>query len=120
MATQTTGPRKRRTRQHVIADLSVHHVERFILEQGHTAQRLSSDNGYDLLVSTFDEVAMAGDMAGVAPLVLGRVIEVQFVTDRVPNLDIGSTIAWGGATYTVRDLRRIDEGGATVVRCERA
>lgn len=72
------------------------------------------------LVSTFDEVAMAGDMAGVAPLVLGRVIEVQFVTDRVPNLDIGSTIAWGGATYTVRDLRRIDEGGATVVRCERA
>jgi hypothetical protein len=35
MATQTPGPRKRRTRQHVIADLSVHHV--------------------DLLVSTFDE-----------------------------------------------------------------
>jgi hypothetical protein len=36
-------PRKQRTRQHVIADLSAHYVERFILEEGHTAQRLSSD-----------------------------------------------------------------------------
>src|SRR5438552_17494824 len=48
-------PRKQRTRQHVIADLSVHHVERFILEAGHTAQRLGSDYGYDLLMWTFDE-----------------------------------------------------------------
>jgi hypothetical protein len=55
MASQIPGPRKQRTRQHVIADLSVHHVERFILEQGYTAQRLGSDYGYDLLVSTFDE-----------------------------------------------------------------
>src|SRR6476661_7796379 len=50
-----SGPRKRRTRQHVIADLSVHHVEGFILEEGHTTQRLGSDYGYDLLVKTFDE-----------------------------------------------------------------
>jgi hypothetical protein len=55
MAIQIPGPRKRRTRQHVIADLSVHHVERFILEQGHTAHRLGSDYGYDLLMSTFDD-----------------------------------------------------------------
>ncbi|MCI0457037.1 MAG: DUF4365 domain-containing protein [Gemmataceae bacterium] len=55
MATQLPGPRKQRTRQHVIADLSVHHVERFILEEGHTAQRLGSDYGYDLLMTTFDE-----------------------------------------------------------------
>jgi hypothetical protein len=51
----TRGPRKQRTRQHIIADLSIHHVERFILEAGHTAQRLGSDYGYDLLVTTFDE-----------------------------------------------------------------
>jgi hypothetical protein len=38
MASQVLGPRKRRTRQHVIADLSIHHVERFILEEGHTAR----------------------------------------------------------------------------------
>jgi hypothetical protein len=50
----TRRPRKQRTRQHVIADLGVHHVERFILE-GHTAQRLGSDYGYDLIMWTFDE-----------------------------------------------------------------
>src|SRR5213592_2292882 len=55
MPSQIPGPRKQRTRQHVIADLSVHHVERFILEEGHTAQRLGSDYGYDLVMSTFDE-----------------------------------------------------------------
>src|SRR5258708_35551622 len=55
MATSNVGPRKQRTRQHAIADLSVHYVEGFILEAGHTAHRLGSDYGYDLLVSTFDE-----------------------------------------------------------------
>ena len=40
--------RKRRTLQHMIADLSVHGMEAFILEAGHTALRLSSDYGYDL------------------------------------------------------------------------
>src|SRR6266404_7953152 len=59
MASQMLAPRKRRTRQHVIADLSVHHVERFILEEGHTAQRLSSDYSYDLLLRTFDEAGYA-------------------------------------------------------------
>jgi hypothetical protein len=55
MAKQLINIRKRRTRQHVIADLSMHHLEGFILEQGHTAQRLSSDYSYDLLLRTFDE-----------------------------------------------------------------
>src|ERR1043166_2939658 len=55
MAKLLIGPRKRRTRQHVIADLSVHHVEGFILEEGHTVQRLEHDYGYDLLLTTFDE-----------------------------------------------------------------
>src|SRR5205085_10654458 len=55
MGSKRSGPRKQRTRQHVIADLSVHHVEGFILEAGYTAQRLGSDYGYDLLMSTFDE-----------------------------------------------------------------
>jgi hypothetical protein len=55
MATPISRPRKRRTREHVIADLSVHHVEGFILEEGHTAQRLGSDYGYDLMMWTFDK-----------------------------------------------------------------
>ncbi len=49
------GPRKRRTREHVLADLSVHYVEGFILEEGHTAQRLGSDSGYDLVLFTYGE-----------------------------------------------------------------
>jgi hypothetical protein len=48
-------PRKRRTREHVIADLSVNHVERFVLRQGHVAERILSDYGYDLNVTTFDQ-----------------------------------------------------------------
>lgn len=39
MPRQIFIPRKQRTRQHVIADLSIHHVEGFILEEGHTADR---------------------------------------------------------------------------------
>lgn len=55
MSNQLLRPRKRRTRQHVIADLSINHLERLILEAGHTAQRLGSDYGYDLVMWTFDE-----------------------------------------------------------------
>jgi hypothetical protein len=55
MARKIVGPRKQRTRGHVIADLSVHHVEGFILDEGHTAQRLDSDYGYDLVLFTYDE-----------------------------------------------------------------
>lgn len=54
MARKKIPPRKQRTREHVIADLSVHHVEGFILREGHTAQRLAQDYGYDLVVVTYD------------------------------------------------------------------
>src|SRR4051794_25105969 len=55
MPSKKVGHRKRRTRQHVIADLGIHYLERVILEEGHTFQRLGSDYGYDLLMNTFDE-----------------------------------------------------------------
>jgi hypothetical protein len=47
-------PRKQRTRQHVIADLAVNHVERFVFEAGFTAERMRFDYGYDLTVVTYD------------------------------------------------------------------
>lgn len=47
-------PRKRRTREHIIADLSVNHLERFILEAGQTAERQRADYGYDLAMNLFD------------------------------------------------------------------
>lgn len=55
MAKKKIPPRKQRTREHVIADLSVHHVEGFILLEGHTTQAVERDYGYDLLLFTYDE-----------------------------------------------------------------
>lgn len=47
--------RKRRTRQHVIADLGVNHVERIVLLAGHTADRFTHDYGIDLTVKTYSD-----------------------------------------------------------------
>jgi hypothetical protein len=55
MAAKIFGPRKQRTRAHVIADQSVNHVERFVIDEGHVARRMSNDYGYDLSLTTFDE-----------------------------------------------------------------
>jgi hypothetical protein len=52
--TQPAEPRKRRTRAHVIADQSANYVERFVIDEGHTAQRQLHDYGYDLSVITYD------------------------------------------------------------------
>lgn len=46
--------RKRRTREHVIADLSVHHVEGFVLRCGWTVERMRHDYGIDLLMQTYN------------------------------------------------------------------
>ncbi|MBC7806171.1 MAG: DUF4365 domain-containing protein [Akkermansiaceae bacterium] len=47
--------RKRRTREHVVSDLSVNHVERFVLRAGHVADRVLFDYGYDLTLRTFTD-----------------------------------------------------------------
>src|SRR5262249_15177315 len=46
--------RKRRTREHIIADLSVHHVEGHVLRCGWVIERTAHDYGIDLLLITFD------------------------------------------------------------------
>lgn len=46
--------RKRRTRQHIIADLSVNCVERFALLAGFSVERIENDYGIDLNVYTYD------------------------------------------------------------------
>jgi hypothetical protein len=59
MARPITVTRKRRTREHVIAELGVHYVQGVILVAGHTSQVLGNDYGYDLFMSTFDEQGYA-------------------------------------------------------------
>lgn len=46
--------RKRRTREHVIADLSANHVERHALLCGFAVERIRMDYGIDLQIQTFD------------------------------------------------------------------
>jgi hypothetical protein len=45
---------KRRTREHVIADLSMNFVQRIILESGCAGARMADDYGYDFFIETFD------------------------------------------------------------------
>jgi hypothetical protein len=45
---------KQRTREHVIADLGINHLERYILLCGHTAQRIQHDYGYNLFMTTYN------------------------------------------------------------------
>lgn len=47
--------RKQRTREHVIADLSVNHVERLALKCGYVVQRPVPDYGIDLRLETFND-----------------------------------------------------------------
>jgi hypothetical protein len=46
--------RKRRTREHIIADLCAHHVEGPILRVGFTAERIVHDYGVDLTMYTYN------------------------------------------------------------------
>src|ERR1700681_409721 len=46
--------RKKRTREHIIADLSAHHVEGPILRCGFTADRVVHDYGVDLFMKTYN------------------------------------------------------------------
>ncbi len=47
--------RKKRTREHVIADLSANHVERHALLCGYSVERRVHDYGIDLSILTYDE-----------------------------------------------------------------
>jgi len=46
--------KKRRTREHVIADLSINHTERQALLAGFAVQRIVRDYGIDLFIATYD------------------------------------------------------------------
>jgi hypothetical protein len=93
MASKIFGPRKRRTRQHVIADQSVNHAERFIIDEGHTATRLDAGYGYDLLLFTFDEEGYIEP--GMVPVQLKAAGSLQAVgADYVFDLDIRDYNLW--------------------------
>ena len=51
---------------------SVHHVEGFILEEGHTAQHFSSDYCYNLIMSTLNEAGYEADKVYEHHLAMAR------------------------------------------------
>ena len=77
--------RKRRTRQHVIADLAVNHVERHILLCGYSAERVEYDYGGDLSMYTYDEQGQAEN---------GRVLFQVKATDRLMVLKAHGSISY--------------------------
>jgi len=54
MSRRPSSPRKRRTREHIIADLGVNFVERQILLCGNSLERVVHDYGIDALLFTYD------------------------------------------------------------------
>jgi hypothetical protein len=54
MAVQPRDATPQRPRAHVIADLSVNHVERFFIAAGHVPTGVPKDYGYDITVVTHD------------------------------------------------------------------
>lgn len=83
--------RPTRTREHWLADLSINYVERFILRQGHSAQRVQYDYGYDLFMQTFD---YGGDAARKQGTYEGGLVYFQFkATHKLTALEDGVTIA---------------------------
>jgi Domain of unknown function (DUF4365) len=49
------SPRKQRTREHVLEDLSINHVEKIALGCGYAVDRLWHDYGLDLVLFTFND-----------------------------------------------------------------
>lgn len=72
--------RKRRTREHVIADLSVNHVERQILLCGHTVERVRADYGFDLFMSSYTDQGEIEN--GIVRLQLKASDTLRFTKDR--------------------------------------
>lgn len=85
MAKQSPPPRKTRTREHVIADLSVNFLERQALWCGYSVERIAHDYGIDLFVHTYN------DEGQVEP---GRLLFQLKATDKPRLVRDGKTIAF--------------------------
>jgi hypothetical protein len=86
-------PTKQRTRKHIIASQNLNHVERFIYDKGHSAERVESDYGYDLILSTY----------GADGYVESGFILLQLkATDSIKKIENNSFVSF---TISVKDYR---------------
>jgi hypothetical protein len=95
-------PRKRRTRSHVLADLSANHVERFALQSGFAVDPFRQDYGLDLAIFTFDEHGYLE--SGVIWIQLKATDHVKTKRDDdsvLVRLDRRDILAWTAEQYPV-------------------
>lgn len=78
-------PRKKRLREHIIADLSANHVERYIFLCGYSVERVEYDYDFDLIVYTYDD---NGEIEN------GQVFVQLKATDSIQTLGDKQTIAF--------------------------
>jgi hypothetical protein len=93
---------KKRTREHVIASLSVNFVEGIVYEQGYAAERVQNDYGYDLTVTTFDRWGYVEP--GVILLQLKATDTIKIVADGAEvsfGIDVADYLAWTAEAYPV-------------------
>jgi hypothetical protein len=76
---------KTRTREHVIADLAVNYLERRVLWQGFTLDRVQHDYGVDLAMSTYNE---NGEVES------GQVLFQVKASDRVRFLKVAKAVSF--------------------------
>jgi hypothetical protein len=95
-------PRKRRTREHLLADLSANHVARFALQCGFAAEELRQDYGLDLAVFTFDDQGYLE--SGVIWMQLKATDQLKTTRDSgavLVRLDRRDILAWIAERYPV-------------------
>jgi hypothetical protein len=95
-------PRKRRTREHILADLSTNHVEKWALQCGFAVDRLRKDYGLDLAVFTFD--AQGFLESGVIWIQIKATDHLKKAANGgavVVRLDRRDVLAWIGEAYPV-------------------
>jgi hypothetical protein len=87
--------RKRRTREHVIADLSVHHVEGHVLRCGWVVERLAQDYGIDLEVRTFNRTGEVQEGMVLLQLKATDRLRVRRdATDFAVRIDRADLVSW--------------------------
>jgi hypothetical protein len=77
---------KRRTREHQIADLSIHPIEGPVLRCGWVVERIAHDDGIDLEVNTFDRSG---------PVQEGPMLHQLKATKRLPLRPGATSISFG-------------------------
>jgi hypothetical protein len=100
VARSSPAPRKQRTRQHVIADQSINYVERFVLDEGHTVQRLTQDYGYDLMLFSYDAEGFAEPGVALLQLKASEALK-QSGDNYVFDLDVRDYNLWKVETAPV-------------------